>query len=248
MIKDLPGGLLVCYSMDMKVTSLNLAGYKHWPEREPSIVAYLEAANSDVVFLQEVKFNSEYSSHSQSKYLNSKLSAPYPYTQASVSRYYIQSDGSESREGLAVLSKYPIVNSETLVLTKQPDDKHTRIIQKVDILIDERIVTFTNVHFSNNEYSIGQLAETLRILKDADTKSIVVGDFNIFDIEAVSDLYASDYTVSTNFSQYISFPSENVTLDYVLMPREYAFTSLNIGEKLSDHNALSFEFVTSYEK
>lgn len=228
--------------MDMKVTSLNLAGYSNWAEREPLIVSYLESTNSDVVFFQEVKLNSEYSALAQSKYLNSKLQAPYPYSQASVSRYYMRSDGSESREGLAVLSKYPIVDSEVIVLTKRPDDKHTRIIQKVALSVDGHIVTFTNVHFSNNHYSLEQLDETLQNLRNTTTISVVLGDFNIFDINAASDLYSSDYSVSTDFSQYVSFPSENVTLDYVLMPKDYSFTSLSIGENLSDHNAITFEF------
>jgi endonuclease/exonuclease/phosphatase family metal-dependent hydrolase len=226
----------------MKVTTLNLAGYKNWAERESNIVSYLESTDSDVVFFQEVKFNREYSPHPQSSYLNSKLRVPYPYNQTSVSRYYIQSDGMESREGLAVLSRYPIINSETLVLTKRPDDKHTRIIQKVDISINDQMISFVNVHFSNNEYSDEQLAETLQIIKDTGNRSIVLGDFNIFDIKTVSDVYSAEYTASTDFSQYVSFPSENATFDYILMPQDYTFRSLSIGEDLSDHNALSFEF------
>ena len=225
----------------MKVTSLNLGGYKNWSERESHIVSYLEAADSDIVFFQEVKFDIDYSPYTQSRYLNSLLSTPYPHSQASVSRIF-ESSGSESREGLAVLSKYPIINSEVVVLAKRPDDKHTRIIQKVDILVDERVVTFTNVHFSNNQYATEQLTETLRMLKDTNTPSIVLGDFNIFDIKAVSDLYSSSYKVSTDFSQYVSFPSENVTLDYVLIPTGRTFSSLSIGENLSDHNALTVEF------
>jgi endonuclease/exonuclease/phosphatase family metal-dependent hydrolase len=240
-MKDLCGGLFVWYSMDMKVTSLNLAGYKNWPERESHVISYLEAMNSDVVFLQEVKFNSEYSSYSQSKYLNDKLEAPYPYTQSSVSRYYTQSDGIESREGLAVLSKFPISDSETIVLKKRTDDKHTRIIQKVSLLVDGQTINFTNVHFSNNDYSDEQLEETLKITKSRDETSVILGDFNIFDIQTVRDLYSDDYRVSTDFYQYVTFPSENVTLDYVLVPRDYGFTSLSIGENLSDHNALTFE-------
>jgi endonuclease/exonuclease/phosphatase family metal-dependent hydrolase len=228
--------------MNMKVTTLNLAGYKNWNERVTNITTYLDDTKSDVVFLQEVKFNIEYSPFTQSKYLNSVLSTPYPHSQSTVSRIF-ESSGSESREGLAVLSKYPIIDSEVIVLKKREDDKHTRIIQKVALLVDSQIVNFTNVHFSNNDYSDEQLAETLRIIKDTGNKSVVLGDFNIFDIKTVADLYSSNYTVSTDFSPYVSFPSENVTLDYVLMPHDYAFSSLTIGENLSDHNAISFEFV-----
>lgn len=228
------------YSVDMKVTSLNLAGYKNWPERESHIVSYLQTTNSDVVFLQEVKFNIEYSPFTQSRYINSLLSTPYLYSQSSVSRIF-ESSGNESREGLAVLSKYPITNSETIVLMKRPDDKHTRIIQKVSLLVDGQTIDFTNVHFSNNDYSDEQLEETLKITKSRDETSVILGDFNIFDIQTVRDLYSDEYRASTDFYQYVSFPSENVTLDYVLVPRDYGFRSLSIGENLSDHNALTFE-------
>lgn len=226
----------------MKVTTLNLAGYKNWAEREAKIVSYLDNESPEILFLQEVKYDTNYSSYSQSKYLNLQLASPYPYSQASVSRFYQPSDGSSFyREGLAVLSRYPIVDSEVIVLTKRPDDTHTRIIQKVNILVNDRMITFTNVHFSNNEYSVEQLGETIQIIKNANEKSIILGDFNIFDIQAVSHLYASDYVASTEITKYISFPSESVTLDYALVPRDYRLTSLKIGENLSDHNAVSFE-------
>jgi endonuclease/exonuclease/phosphatase family metal-dependent hydrolase len=226
--------------MDMKVTSLNLAGYKNWAERESNIVSYLETTNSDVVFLQEVKFNIEYSPFTQSRYLNSLLSTPYPHSQTSVSRIF-ESAGSESREGLAVLSKYPIIDSEVIVLGKRADDKHTRIIQKVSLLVDGQIINFTNVHFSNNEYSDEQLEETLKITKNRNETTVILGDFNIFDLQTVDHLYSTDYVASTEITEYISFPSEAVTLDYVLTPKVFTCKSIDIGENLSDHNALTIE-------
>jgi hypothetical protein len=111
----------------------------------------------------------------------------------------------------------------------------------VDISINDQTISFVNVHFSNNEYSDEQLAETLQIIRDTGSTSVVLGDFNIFDIKTVGDLYSDEYTASTDFSQYLSFPSENATFDYVLMPHSYTFRSLSVGEGLSDHNALSFE-------
>jgi endonuclease/exonuclease/phosphatase family metal-dependent hydrolase len=226
----------------MKVTTLNLAGYKNWAERQSNIISYLEATDSDVVFLQEVKFDPEYSLYSQSRYLNSLLSTPYPYSQTSVSRIFLSSQNEESREGLAALSKHPIVDSEVIVLRKRADDKHTRIIQKVSLLIDGQVVNFTNVHFSNNAYSDEQLEETLLIAKNRNESSIILGDFNIFDIQTVSQLYAADYVASTEIKQYVSFPSEGATFDYMLAPKAYKYSSLDIGENLSDHNALTAVF------
>jgi endonuclease/exonuclease/phosphatase family metal-dependent hydrolase len=228
----------------MKVISLNLAGYKNWAERESNIISFLNESDADIVFMQEVKFDKSQSSYTQSKYLNTKLTTPYQYSQANVSRIFITNDR-ESREGLAVLSKHPIVDSEVIVLAKRPDDKHTRIIQKVSVQIDNQNVTFTNIHLSNNDYSDEQLAEVLDILKAAGTKSIVLGDFNIHDIHTVSNLYSADYHTSMDFTPYVSFPSESATFDYVLLPHGYSFSSLKLGEGLSDHNALVFEFIAA---
>lgn len=227
--------------MNMKVTTLNLAGYKQWTEREANIIAYLNESQSDIVFLQEVKFDTRFSPYSQSKHLNSQLRIPYSYAQACISRIYQASDSNESREGLAVLSKYPIIDSETLVLTKQPDDKHTRIIQKVSLFIQNEVVTFVNVHFSNNHHSLEQLDETLRLVKNSGEKSVILGDFNIIDLTTVSHLYEAEYTTSTEVADYISFPSESATFDYALVPNEYGLTAITTRENLSDHNALSFE-------
>jgi endonuclease/exonuclease/phosphatase family metal-dependent hydrolase len=224
----------------MKITTLNLAGYKNWDQRVSNIITYLDETQSDVVFLQEVKFDIEYSPFTQSRYLNSLLTTPYQHSQSSVSRIF-ESAGSESREGLAVLSKYPIIDSEVIVLKKRPDDKHTRIIQRVSLQVDTKIVPFTNVHFSNNDYSDEQLEETLNITKECNEASVILGDFNIFDIQTVNILYSSDYVASTEIADYVSFPSENATFDYILIPKYLKCSSLSIGENLSDHNALTAE-------
>lgn len=53
----------------MKITTLNLAGYVQWPEREAKIVSFLNASDSDIVFFQEVKFDPAISSHTQSVHI-----------------------------------------------------------------------------------------------------------------------------------------------------------------------------------
>ena len=228
----------------MKVTTFNLAGYKNWSEREANIVSYLNETASDVVFFQEVKFDSQFSPQSQAQYINSKLKNPYPFSAAGVTKYYQPSHGEPYREGLAVLSSFPIIESESLVLTKRPDDKHTRIIQNVCLQVGEQTAHFTNVHFSNNQYSAEQLKETLEILRSRKVKSVVLGDFNIFDLGDMKNTYADLYEASSDVKAYVSFPSENLTLDYILVPKPSEILSLTLGEGMSDHNALTAELDT----
>lgn len=224
----------------MKIATLNLAGYRNWSEREASIVSFLDNNDIDVICFQEVKFDQSVSFLGQAQLLNSKLRTPYTFSQSSISRTFI-TDSSVSKEGLAVLSRHPIIDSETLVLNKYDDDKHTRIVQNVDIEISGVIQKFTNVHLSNNNHSNEQLGELFTILKGRNEQRIMLGDFNMYDLESVIHLYANDYTDSTVNGEYISFPSESVRLDYALIPNAYTFNSFNVYDGLSDHNALVFE-------
>lgn len=224
----------------LKIISLNLAGFKDWELREQRIVDYIAGENPDVILLQEVKYDARKSAYGQSMVLNRLLPTPFPFSQTTISKFYQPSHGDAYREGLAVLSKFPIVSSEVLVLTKQPDDKHTRIVQNIDIEVDGQMVLLSNIHLSNNAYSVDQLAELMTLLKSRNEKRIIAGDFNVFHLEDVRDIYAEDYTASVEFKKYVSFPSEDRTLDYVLTPKETSFVSLDTQEGLSDHSALSF--------
>lgn len=225
----------------MKITSFNLAGYREWDDREPRITSFIDAVKPDVICFQEVMFDGEHAPYAQSKVINSKLTEPYLYHHASVSRFYLEPDGSGRREGLGVLSRYAINDSEIIALPKRPDDIHYRIVQKLSLTVLDKVVHLANVHFSDSLYAAEQLEETLEIMEQRQEKCIIVGDYNIYDSNVVSRLSAPLYTASTNFAQYISYPSEGATLDYVLAPNDFEFSSLRVDEGLSDHNVLTVE-------
>lgn len=226
--------------MIIKITSLNLAGYLEWERRLPAIVSYVNDEQPDILLLQEVKFDPAESGFCQSTLLNKQFAQPYKYEQTSVTRYHRPEGDNAYREGLAVLSRHPIVKSEALVLIKNDADEHTRIIQNIDIEIDAEVIPLTNVHFSNNKYADDQFKELLNILDVRKEKRILCGDFNIFDLEEYKSLYADGYIASTEIKKYISFPDEDLTLDYMLLPRNYRYVSLDLTPGLSDHAALTF--------
>lgn len=229
--------------MQLKIISLNLAGFKDWESRQQKIIDFINKENPDVLLLQEVKFDPLISAYGQSTLLNQLLQKPLPFTQTTVSKFYQPSVGDAFREGLAILSKFPIKDSEALVLVKQADDKHPRIIQSADLTINERQIGIANVHLSNNKYSVEQLRELIAIFASRKEERIIAGDFNILQLENEKESYIENYTSSTDFKKYVSFPSENITLDYALIPKHLAFESLDIYEGLSDHNALVFVIV-----
>ena len=86
------------------------------------------------------------------------------------------------------------------------------------------------------------LIETLKYALDNKIKPIIVGDFNILHPNWLADVVSSEYLDSYNFKKYISYPSKNETLDYIVIPKEFSFVSLDCStEELSDHRALIAE-------
>src|SRR5688572_1544648 len=131
--------------MQLKITSLNLAGFKDWDTRQSKIVSFINNTRPDILFLQEVKFDPSQSAYSQSTLLNRSLAKTFAYTQTTVSKFYQPSAGKPFREGLAILSRFPITTSEALVLVKHADDKHPRIIQNADLHINNQQIGIANI-------------------------------------------------------------------------------------------------------
>ncbi|HEX6258833.1 MAG TPA: hypothetical protein VFZ48_05115, partial [Candidatus Saccharimonadales bacterium] len=90
------------------------------------------------------------------------------------------------------------------------------------------------------KYSVEQLRELIAIFASRKEERIIAGDFNIPQLENEKESYTENYTSSIDFKKYVSFPSENITLDYVLIPKQFTFDSLEVHEGLSDHNVLVF--------
>ena len=224
--------------MQFTLLTLNLAGYKDWSKRQTAIVTALNQAKADIVLLQEVRYDPSISPVNQAEFINSLLAVPYEYSVSDISRFYAPSVGEPYREGLAILSRIPLHNPETLALAKAPDEKHTRIVQSVDAAIDGEFLSLTNVHFSNNKYSTSQLKEVIDILRSRNKASLIAGDFNIVDINTQRSLFEDNYTVSTDVTAYISFPLESATLDYILLPSKLRYVNVKTVEGLSDHNAI----------
>lgn len=226
--------------MKLTLTSLNLQGFEHWEQRSPRIINYLKKISADVVLFQEAVFLPSVSPHNQAQLLNETLN--YPYEVSTISRLQSSPEYQVYREGLALISKYHIRSSDTLILKKAEGDQHNRILQLIDIWIGDRIIRIGHVHFSITDtvdYATAHLEETLSILKARNEKRILIGDFNLTHLEASSQLWDDEYRASTE-SSYISYPSLHKRTDYALIPKEYSFDDISVSEDgLSDHRALT---------
>jgi endonuclease/exonuclease/phosphatase family metal-dependent hydrolase len=228
--------------MQLTILTLNLAGYKDWAIRQPEVIKALNQVNADVVFLQEVRYDPSISPLTQANYINSLLDTPYTHNVSDVSRFYAPSVGEPYREGLATLSNYPILQSDSIVLKQAPGDEHNRIVQLLDILVGDRVLKIANVHFSLSDtvdYATAHLKETIEILSARGEERIIAGDFNISHLEALGDIWKDRYRSSTE-KEYISFPEMNKRIDYFLIPRSDSFLDISVSsDELSDHRAVT---------
>lgn len=224
----------------MKITTLNLQGFDNWEERQTAIIDHLTSESPDVVLFQEVVYLPAISPYNQAQLLNDTLG--YPYEQSAVTRLQVGVDYPVYREGLAAISRYPIVRSETLVLQQDKNDEHQRIVQLLDLYVDDQVVKLAHVHFSITDvvdYATPQLKETLDLLASRDEQRIMAGDFNLNDLDVSVALWGDEYIASTKY-EYISYPSMNKRNDYFLLPKSHAFSGLHTsGDDLSDHRAIT---------
>ena len=100
----------------MKLTTLNLQGFIDWEQRQPAIEAYLQSVQPDVIFFQEVVYLPNISPYNQAQILNVEMK--YTFENSAVTRLQPSKAYGTYREGLATLSKYPIVKTDTLILKK----------------------------------------------------------------------------------------------------------------------------------
>lgn len=239
----------------MKLLTLNLWRYYNFAERLPALLSAIMKKSPDVICLQEVQIDKNHSPFSQVEILKNNLT-DYKYSIHSTVLVKTHQQGKELdqpvQHGMAVLSKYPIIHSFNYYLELQKDEKEQRSVLAFDILKEDTIEKFANIHFGNNSaWSYSQLKEFLAYLSERNEQRIMAGDFNSPDLVQYHELL-HEYTISYNFKPYISLPTgyedgkivqKNWTLDYVLLPKKYQFLNLEVTQEyLSDHNGIFVEF------
>lgn len=233
----------------MRITTLNLWGYFKWNERKDKIVQYLKETQSDVILFQEAVYLPEESAVSQVHQLSEALGLPY--RSESITRLQASPHYAAYREGLSILSRYPITSSDTISLLQEPDDEHQRILQMVDIDTPNGTVKLANIHLSitdTKNFAMTQLSEILTLLGNRNEQRIMAGDFNIHGmhgLENYHELWDKEYRLVTE-PEYISFPEAGDRLDYFLLPKHYAADAVHVSpDGLSDHRAVTVDIVSS---
>lgn len=243
----------------IKLLSLNLCNYHNFEERKSRIINFIKDLEPDIVALQEVRDDLKYNAigDNQAKQINRGLNYPYMAFIETMNVNKVKSIPNEPActEGLAVLSKLPILETTKKNLKKHPSDKFTRAIMHIRVM-SNKAINILNIHFSPGiQFAKLHLKEALEFSRSLGINPIILGDFNIPDPRIIKGL-APDYSISTDVKGYLSYcPKENIkkdkvynpkpcTLDYILIPKNHKFKYFDcMDEDLSDHNALFAEII-----
>ncbi len=224
-----------------RIITLNIAGRKNIDARIDAIVRFLDEENADIVCFQEVTFGDF---QNLAHKINTCLLNPYEFIQADLAEKYTKDNKSQT-DGLAILSRDEIYETKTITLTKVPEDEngrpdfHRRIAQLVTLMNG---INITNTHLASNNNSHLQFEELLKVIPN---DYILSGDFNLPKQKMLDrkTIWSEPYSCSIDYKDYTSFPKENQTFDYILVPKSANIIDVRIAEGLSDHNAIICDIV-----
>lgn len=229
----------------LKLMTLNIWCYFDWKNRKDTILSVVDAQQPDVIALQEVQTNHAFSPLPQSDFIADNCNYRYRVFAPTYKRDgQIDQDGGMTQEtsyGLALISKYPVISSETYFLRQHPDHDEACSVLFVKLDVDGDEVDLCNVHFGNSDlFSDLHLNELMDVCEERGVTPIMLGDFNNFDLGAYKTTRLREYSIATDIADYESMPKNNGTLDYVAVPLS-TYTIADVlcpPEYMSDHRAL----------
>jgi endonuclease/exonuclease/phosphatase family metal-dependent hydrolase len=187
----------------------------------------IEATGSEIIGLQEV--DNHWSSRSdfvdQAAWLADRLDMHYTYA-ANLDRDPAEGQIERRQYGTAILSEYPILESENHLLTnieyaERPTEQ--RGLLEAVINVEGNHISFYNTHLDHqrSEQRQSQVKEILAIAEESNRPSVLVGDLNAVptspEMQDILTQFTDAFAVLGQDADY-TIPVENPTrrIDYVL--------------------------------
>ena len=208
----------------MPVKYLNSSG-----EKLEKIASSIKSVDPDIISLQEVKGSV------QAKSLADALGFNY---------VYVSHGDSRLEWGLAVLSRFTIVEYQQKVI--HHDDKKPRVALVCTIDLPDSSITVVNIHYALGDYD-KQVKETMRIIGDISGPALLMGDLNLIDpeeglapmrAELIDTCEAVDTKGSREAMQRGTFRFGSKRIDYIFIDPDY-FTVLDVGLTAEEHRKAS---------
>jgi len=246
-------------AMEFSLTTLNLYGPNDWKNRKPKIIKYLRGLQSDVVVLQEVVSSKKISRDcNTAQIINQALG--YQTEASTVKRPIDDRVYGHFDEGLAILSKHPLIREPVIVDPIQaPGDPHTRFMQMAGLAIGSWAVWLRHLHASllkpGPDFATAHIRQAFAYQAKHGENDILVGDFQRDDVGNAIPEWANQYVASTDGRSDITQPDaigdegvlEDRCPDQAWAPRShYQFTGgVALSPRgLSDHLGATFTLQT----
>ncbi len=201
------------------------------------IAAVIKFQKPDLVALQEVDRNTRRAGEDQAKKLAESLGMYYYFSKS------ISYDGGDY--GVAILSKFPLVSTEQVMLPNNHSggEQRSLAIVTVDLPGGEKL-RFASAHldlvFENRDAQVRKLID---ISKTSSTPLLVAGDFNALPESVEIGTLKQEFSLACSGSCPLTFPADKPTrsIDFIvsnpqaakkLTKRSYQSVS---GQLASDH-------------
>lgn len=144
--------------------------------------------------------------------------------------------------GTAILSKYPIIDTERILLESGIHEQ--RVLGRAEINVDGTTVNFfvTHLSFESLDIRTAQFKQIANVLKRYDD-FVLVGDFNTPDFNEYSVIENSK-TINNREYSLLTFPEENISIDnivYSVDSWEFSLPKTLTENCYSDHYMLYAE-------
>ncbi|MEJ8803369.1 endonuclease/exonuclease/phosphatase family protein [Pontibacter sp. H249] len=183
-----------------------------------AIVRVIRSENPDLVALQEVDVNTVRSGKvNQAKVLAKMLGMHYFFAKA------IDFDGGEY--GVAILSRYPILDSQAIPLPEEADpEAEDRVLARASITLpDGRVIYFGSTHLDvmSAANRLQQIKKINTIAASSQLPFILAGDLNDLPESLVMAELGKEFTLTCQSVCEPTFPQDipNRTIDYIAFSR-----------------------------
>lgn len=232
----------------LRVGSYNIANGKVIGHKMATLAQDIIDLELDIVGLQEVDRLASRSMFIDTAKVLSELTGLeyYYYTKAITIKGDAAKYGQGGEYGTCILSRYPIIESESVMLSSPGVEQ--RAYGAVQIDIDGVIVNFVNTHLSYEKAEIRQTQfEELASRVEGLERVLVTADFNISSFEDFAPISFLEKACVTH-GEPVTFPKRGTTIDNILFSEEFELVERDsLANGHSDHNLLWAELLLSVE-
>ncbi|WP_249414097.1 endonuclease/exonuclease/phosphatase family protein [Alteribacter keqinensis] len=227
------------------------------------IATEIEESGAEIIGLQEVDrhWSDRSDFEDQAKWLAERLDMHYVYG-ANLDREPLEEGDPNRQYGTAVLSEYPIIDSQNHLLTLmviEGEHNEQRGLLETVINVKGNHIRFFNTHLGLKEVErLVNIQEIFDIVDEDNKPSIIVGDFNAYPGDEEIDLMEErfdDVFVSLGLNDAYTFPAPyvdpetgevtepNARIDYIFSDKDLEYQNARvIHTSVSDHLPILIEF------